>query len=403
MTRLLRPRLLQAVGACWLCVAPALAAAQAQPAGSAAAPAPPAVELSGVVFGGFQYHVEPGTNPAEEEQVRAGLEQNQFTLDRAYVTVRAAVAPRTTVRVTSDLYRAAGGYELRLKYGYVDYRFFERGRVNAFARVGVVQNIMVEHEESFWPRFLASAPLDRAGFFSSADLGLAVGGTLPGGWGEYYTQVVNGQGYANVGKPDDRFKDWGARVTLRPFAAMAGAPALRPFSVTPWYYKGDTASVFGPNSARADAAGYLAPIGAGRQRDRYGVFLGWNDPRRLVLGVSLGHRESQLDTGLNTAASPAGVRTVGEDLFAGYAIVRPFAFADAAVTSPLALVLRYDRGDADTAVAGRTHFLVAGLLYDINQSLSLALDYQELLPENGLPRSRSNTRQVYLAQFQAKF
>ena len=397
MPRLFRSRRPRAAVALLPLLLPCVVAAQT------AAPERPAVELSGLVFGGYQYHVEPGTNPVEDQQVRAGLEQNQFTLDRAYVTVRAAVAPRTSVRVTSDIYRAAGGYEMRLKYGYVDYRFMEHGPTNAFVRVGVVQNIMVEHEESFWPRWLSSAPLDHATFFSSADLGLAVGGTLPGGWGEYYAQVANGQGYQNVGRPDDRFKDWGARVTLRPFAALGGAPALRPFSISPWVYLSDTASVFGPNSTRADAPGYLGPVGAGRQRNRYGVFLGWNDPRRLAVGVSLAHRESELDTGANTSASPAGTRSLGEDLVAAYAVIRPMSFADSVATSPLALVLRYDRDDADTALPGRTHYVVAGLLYDVNRNLSFALDYQESLPERGQTATRSNTRQVYLAQFQAKF
>ena len=111
--------------------AAAFALALVAPSTPLAAQAPPftrSVELSGVVYGNFQYHVEPGATPSQDAQVRAGLEENQFSLERAYLNVRAAVAPRTSLRVTSDLHRADDGYELRLKYGYVDYRFLERGR-----------------------------------------------------------------------------------------------------------------------------------------------------------------------------------------------------------------------------------------------------------------------------------
>jgi hypothetical protein len=361
------------------------------------------VELSGVLFGNYQYHVEPGTNPAEDQQVRAGAEQNQFVLDRAYVTVRATAGSRASVRVTSDLYRGGDGYQLRLKYGYLDYRFLERGQASAFARLGMLPGIMIEHEESYWPRWVAQAPLDRAAFFPSADLGLAVGVTLPGQFGELYAQVVNGQGYQNVGASDDRFKDYAARVTLRPFANLTPA-TLRSLVVSPWYYRGDSASIFGPNSALAGVPGYLGPVAEGRRRDRFGIFVGWDDPR-LTAGLSVGRRESDVEGGANTAASPVTVTRLSEKLVAGFAVVRPLAFIDGDSThrSPLAVVLRYDRDDVDTDTPGRTHFVVAGLAYDLTPNVSLALDYQETLPEKGLPAARSNTRQIYFAHFQAKF
>ena len=374
------------------------APAQAQDGGSR-----PRVELSGVLFGNYQYHVEPGTNPAEDQQVRAGSEQNQFALERAYVTVRAAVGSRASVRVTSDFYRGDDGYQLRLKYGYLDYRFLERGQTSAFARFGMLPGIMIEHEESFWPRWVAQAPLDRAGFFPSADLGVALGVTFPGQFGELYAQVVNGQGFQNVGASDDRFKDYAARVTLRPFANLTPA-TLRSLVVSPWYYRGDSASVFGPNSARAGTPGYLGPIAEGRRRDRFGIFVGWDDPR-VVAGLSVGRRESDVESGANTAASPAAVTRVSEKLVAGFAVVRPLAFFDGDSThrSPFAVVLRYDRDDADTETPGRTRYVVGGLAYDLTPNVSFALDYQETLPENDLPPARANTRQIYFAHFQAKF
>ncbi|HEU4629058.1 MAG TPA: hypothetical protein VFS08_04910 [Gemmatimonadaceae bacterium] len=386
-------------------LAAALALTSASAAHAQGGDGRPAVELSGVLYGNFQYHVEPGTTPAEDAQVRAGLERSQFSLERAYLTVRAAAGERASVRVTSDLYRADGGYELRLKYGYLDYRFLEAGQTSAYARVGLLQNVMIEHEESFWPRWLGSAPLDRAGFFSSADLGLAVGVTFPHRFGELYAEVVNGQGFQHVGEADDRFKDYAARLTLRPLANLEPA-ALQALVVSPWYYRGDTASIFGPNSALADAPGYLGPVAEGRRRDRFGIFVGWDDPR-LVAGLSVGRRESDVEDGANTASSPVTVTRVSEKLIAAFAVVRPLAFVDGgrddAHPSPLAIVLRYDRDDADTVAPGRTRYVVAGVAYDLTPAISVALDYQETLPEDGLPATRANTRQVYFAHFQAKF
>jgi hypothetical protein len=361
------------------------------------------VDVSGVLFGSFQYHVEPGTDAEEDEQVRAGREQNQFSLDRAYVNVRAAVAPRTSVRVTSDLYRAEGGYELRVKYSYVDYRFLDRGDVEAFVRAGVLQNVVIDHEERFWPRWLGTAPLDRAGYFSSADVGLAVGATLPQRLGELYATVVNGQGYQRLGDADDRFKDWAARLSLTPFAGEGMPAVLRGVVVSPWAYWGDTASVFGPDSPRASTPGYLGALGAGRDRLRYGLFVGWEDDRFGTAGVSLSRRRSEIDAGENTAASPATTVTRTQKLASAFAALRPLALYDPSSGTPLSVVLRYDRHDANRAAPGFTHHVVAGLAYDLDDHLSVALDYQETLPQDGQPPTRATQRQIYFAHLQARF
>ena len=384
----------------------ALVLALVAPSTPLAGQAPPftrGVELSGVVYGNFQYHVEPGATPSQDAQVRAGLEENQFSLERAYVNVRASVAPRTSLRVTSDLHRADDGYELRLKYGYVDYRFLERGRASAFARVGMLQNVVIDHEERFWPRWLGTAPLDRAGYFSSADLGLAVGATLPDRLGELYAQVVNGQGYQRVGESDDRFKDWAARVSLTPVAALDESSPLRGLFVSPWYYKGDTASIFGPGSELDATPGYLGPVRQGRRRDRYGVVVGWESERFGSAGVSVARRRSEVEGGANTPASPIVVGRREGRLTSAFAALRPFAVLDSASRWPLGVVLRYDRDDADRATPGFTHYVVAGLAYDVNSHLSVALDYQETLPQDGQPPTRATLRQIYFAHLQARF
>lgn len=360
------------------------------------------VDVSGLIFGNFQYHVEPGPDPVTDEQVRAGLERDQFAIERIYLTVRSTLTPRTSVRATAEVHNSSSGYALRAKYAYLDYRFLDRKATTAFVRAGLLQNIMVDHEESFWPRYVGNAPLARADYFSSSDLGLAVGATLPHQWGDVYAEVVDGRGYQGVGSADDRFKDFGARVTLTPFAGSPAAGVLRGLTISPWYYKGDTASVFGPNSKLAAAPGYLGPLSVGRQRDRYGLFAAWSDPR-LVLAVSMARRRSEIESGANTPASPVTTTTRTGELLGAFAIVRPLAFVDSAARSPFAVVLRYDHDDANTAVAGYTRYIVAGVTYDLTRDIAVGLDYQETMPQDGQPPIRSNLRQIYFARFQAKF
>lgn len=395
-----------------LAAAALAAAASALSAGALAAQGAPSgrsVDVSGIIFGNFQYHAESGHDEAADEQVRAGLERNQFVLERLYLTVRSTLSPRTSVRATAEVYNGSAGYQLRAKYAYLDHKFPVGKSASAFVRAGVLQNIVVDHEESYWPRFVATSPLVRAGYFSAADLGVAVGGTFPRNMGEVYAEVVDGRGSAGLGSADDRFKDFGARVTLTPFAgagadaSAAGAVrALRGLVISPWYYRGDTASVFGPNSARSGVAGYLGPVDTGRQRDRYGLFAALDDPR-VVLGVSLARRRSELESGDNTQASPITTSIRTANLVGTFAVVRPFAFADSAGRSPFALLLRYDREDANTGAPGHTRYVVAGMTYDLSPYVSVGLDYQETMPQGGQAATRSTLRQIYFARLQARF
>ncbi len=375
------------------------ATAQVAP-NSPPAVAGPRVNVSGLMLGNFQYHLEPGADSAADEQRRAGANQNQFVIERLYLTVRSTITPKASVRATAELYNGASGYQLRVKYGYLDYRFVDREATTAFVRVGLLQNIMIDQEETYWPRYVGTSPLAR--YFSASDLGVSVGATLPGGLGDVYAEVVDGRGYQGVGSADDRFKDFAARVTLTPFATAPGTRALRPLVIVPWYYKGDTASIFGPNSSRSGADGYLGPLRAGRQRDRYGLFAAWDDPR-LRLGVSLARRRSEIDAGENTALSPPTTTVRTGSLFGTFAIIRPLAFADSAGQSPFSVVLRYDRDDPNTAASGHVRFLMAGLTYDVTPDVSVALDYEEMMPQAGQPATAANLRKVYLARFQARF
>lgn len=358
--------------------------------------------VSGLILANYQYHVEDGTNPEQDEQVRAGLERSRFMLERVYLTARATMSERANVRLTFESREGASGQELRLKYAYLEYELPLLREAGTFVRAGLIQNIMIAQEEIFWPRMVSPAPLARSGYYSAADLGVSVGARLPRELGEVYVEVVDGRGYQGMKAPDDRFRDVAARLTLTPLASNEGAGLFRSLSISPWVYLGDTASVFGPGSEFAGATDYLGPLSDGRRRDRMGLLVGVDD-RRLAAAVSLARRKSDIDVGANTGASPAGVESRGATLASAFMMLRPMALVRPAGPAPLGIVLRYDHLDADTSVPGYARYVAGGVTYDVAPGISLSLDYQEVLPRAGQAPTRGTQRQVYSVHLRADF
>ena len=59
-------------------------------------------------------------------------------------------------------------YTIRAKYAYLQYdapKFSNGAAVTG--RIGILQNVVIEHTDSFWPRYLSQAATERAGFFWS--------------------------------------------------------------------------------------------------------------------------------------------------------------------------------------------------------------------------------------------
>ena len=136
-----------------------------------------------------------------------GSAPNKFDIGRAYLTFKGPLGDRVAYRVTTDIKQGGGtdsykGWFVRLKYAYLQYDYMKPNAdgASAFARLGVLHTVVVDHEENFWPRYLAQTGVEKNGFFSSADLGVSTQITLPNKLGEIYADVVNGTGYDNPGK-----------------------------------------------------------------------------------------------------------------------------------------------------------------------------------------------------------
>ncbi len=343
------------------------------------------LDFSGVLYAHYQYSVDD-----------ASKNQNKFDIERVYLTFQLPLGERARVRATTDIFQNTSpsntfyrGWALRLKYAYLQYDYIRptTSGFSALARVGLLHTVAIDYVERFWPRWLGITPVERAGFFSSADAGVATLLTLPHKAGEMYVTVTNGPGY--TAPENDRFKDYSARLTLTPLASRTGW--AQTLSISPWYYKGTLASQFvdgGP--------GEVGPVGSGLQRDRWGIFAGVRD-RRLTLGTEYDQRKDEFETGDNTLASP---RQVGEQtgrLLAGFVVTHPVELFQPGSHSPFGLVVRLDDFKPNTDADAKSQFLTAGAFWELTPAAWVALDYQSLTPKDGLAATKQQTWFVHVA------
>ena len=353
--------------------------------------AAPSIDFSGVVFGNYQYHTEAGNRA-----------QNKFDVERAYLTFKMASGDHASIRVTTDLFQQTSGpadayykgWVLRAKYAYLQYEFAHPAKSTdwgAMGRVGLVHTMFIDHEENFWPRWLSLTPLERAGFFSSADAGVAGIFSLPNKMGELYTAITNGPGYAS--REVDRFKDYQARLTLTPLAS--GTPGLlQTLAIDGWVYRGATASKF-----VSGGTGQIGPVSTGLDRNRWGIFAGIRDPR-LTIGADFAQRSDGGERGANTTGSPASVFDSTGRVISAYTVIKPFQLADASSTMPLGVVLRVDNVKPNTSSTNSYNVVIAGLTWDLSKKAALSLDYQQQSPKGavGIPRTS-----VYFLHWVANF
>jgi hypothetical protein len=331
----------------------------------------PAVNFSGVLYANYQYRGDEG--PAQSA--------NKFDLERAYFTFRLAAGDRASVRLTADVFQQQTppndgfyrGWVIRAKYAYLQYDFLKGASWTGLARGGLLHTVVIEHVETFWPRWLSITPVERAGFFSSADGGVAGLITLPNKLGEVYTTITNGPGYTS--RETDRFKDYAARISLTPFSASENI--LKTFTLTGWTYRGAIASRF-----VAGGAGQVGPVGQSLARNRSGVFVGLRDPR-ITVAAEYATRTDGTETGDNTVLLPRVETDSSGRLISGFTVLRPFQLLNGGSTVPLGVVARWDRFKPNTETDSYSNTIIAGLTWDLNKRVSLAVDYQEQTPHGG--------------------
>ena len=370
------------------------------------APASTPLTVSGVIVG--SYNFTPSTTPNQ----LPNQTDNSFILDRAYLTFRMPAGDRTSVRITTDVYQTTeatqNAYTIRAKYAYVQYDGAKMASgASVMGRLGILQTVTIEHDETFWPRYLSQVAVEKAGYFSSADVGLATQVNLPSKLGEIYATITNGPGYQF--RERDRFKDYAVRLSLTPLANNPTTPTLlQNLTVTAWGYKGATASGFVNGGANQ-----VGNIGEAIDRSRAGVFVGIRDPR-LVIAGEFAQRRDGIEQGANTVASPRTLGATTGNLLSAFTVVRPLAFSNAGGKSPFGLVGRYDRVKPTASSDNLTpapvtdnsyHTVIGGVFYDLSQRAQFALDYQESLASNNGTSNPPTSGQTkgYFAHFNVTF
>ena len=356
------------------------------------APPPPAatvsipVDFSGVIYANFQYRGDAG----------AAKSTNKFDLERAYLTFRMPAGDRASIRITADVFQQATppndafyrGWVVRAKYAYLQYDYLKSATGwNGLVRGGLLHNVVIDHVESFWPRWISQSPVERAGFFSSSDAGVATQLSFPNKFGELYAEIVNGPGYTS--RETDRFKDYAARLSLTPFSGSSNK-VIKTFALTGWTYVGAVGSQF-----VAGGPGQVGTVGSSLPRTRAGVFAGVRDPR-LSIGAEWDTRKDGRENGLNTVLSPRVEFDSTGRLIVGFVTAKPFQLLNDKSTFPLGVVARWDRFKPNTDTDAYINTVIGGLIWDLNKKTALSLDYQEQTPHSGAIAAATKTYFLHL-------
>ena len=188
-------RLLAAL--CALSIVALPAAAQSQN------PQAPQVTVGGVVYGQYLYQLK--------DSLGAG-NQNQFSIQRAYINVLGRFGGGISTRLTTDIApTGVGNQQIRLKYAFLGWT---PANSNLTYKFGLVQTPYIDWEETLWDyRMQGPIAVDRNGYMSSADVGAGVDGRWNNEGVNAQFLFFNGEGYS--GGTGDNHKDVGARVSVR--------------------------------------------------------------------------------------------------------------------------------------------------------------------------------------------
>ncbi len=324
--------------------------------------APPTIKLGGVVYSQFEYWASDSLNHT-----------NQFELQRAYLNAIGTFGPKILTRITADVFRpaAAPSLDYRIKYAY--FQWLPDTAAPVDFRFGVTQTPWLDWEETLYGlRMQGTMPMERAGFLTSSDLGLAMDFfTKDKGFVNGSIGVYNGEGYGNP--PGGRFLDYEARASVRLLSSDDASPqgGLR---LTGYGHVG-----------RVDAFG-------GPPRDRWIAEASYKS-KLLTLAGEAGWATSGLAP---TTANPDPANVKGRVLAAFGVLNIPKTAAQ--------ILLRVDRFNPNTAVSdtANTRF-IGGLAYRISPNVRVLGDIDAVSYDQTSPLPAPVQAQKTKLLFQTEF
>lgn len=296
----------------------------------------PAVSVGGVGYAQYAYQLSDSANHG-----------NNFELTRAYLTVRGSFDHGIRTRVTLDVYRSPeGSLGTRLKYGFVSWTPGGDGPVAL--KMGMLNTPLVEWEETLWDyRMQGTVALDRAGYLSSADLGILVDGSWGSDAASLSAGVINGEGFTRA--LGDRRKDVVGRLSVRLRATGTAGP-----------------------TGGLRLTGYLhlgKPTGGG-SRQRYVGIASFRSERLTLAG--------ELAATVDSAVTTPSVGRRSGRLVSAYGVLR-------VPHTRLGVIARFDSVDPDTRAADdRYQRIIAGVSYTISNQLRVLGDVDHVRYQSGI-------------------
>ena len=333
-------RLLAALGALSMAVLPA--AAQAQN------PQAPQITVGGLVYGQYLYQLK--------DSLGAG-NQNQFSIQRAYLNVLGRFAGGIGTRLTTDIApTGTGNQQIRLKYAFLTWTPTNSKLTYKF---GLTQTPYVDFEETLWDyRMQGAIPVDRLGYMSSSDFGAGVDGHWNSEGINAQFLFFNGEGYS--GGTGDNHKDVGLRVSGR-------------------LSKTNDASRVG--GLRLTGYAGIGKATGGADRNRY-IATGSYKTQRLTLAAEFVSTKDAAVTGSIISA------------FGTYKFAR----------SKVGAIGRVDLYDPDTDTPDNKQTrAIAGVSYQAQSNLRLLADVDLLSFEGGSTPAQDAVRNRALLQMQLTF
>lgn len=325
----------------------------------------PRVTVGGVGYVHFRYQLDADSslNPAAH--------QNNFDVDRSYITVSGKLRDGISTRVTIDVdgRDATNALTMRLKYAYLAW---QPAGSRITAKLGLIQTPLVDFIETLWGyRMQGTVAMDRNKYVTSSDFGISVDGA----WGDRVNATAglyNGEGYSR--EPGDHRKDVAARLSVQ----------LMPSDTT-----GRTTGL------RLTGFGHYGRATGGGLRSRFLGLLSYQS-KRVTLGAEYG-----VTSDSTAADSP---ETKGRVLSA-YGVYR-------SADSRLALLARVDKVDPDTDIdpagpdlsSGERTRVIAGVSYQMTPDVRLLVDADLLTAQHGSPNNAFNaTRRTLYFHTEFKF
>ncbi len=151
---------------------------------------------------------------------------NSFQLARGYFTYYYKFSNSVSTRFTVDMFSdatASHGAGLKLKYGYLD---FVMPVKDLKLEAGIIKNYFGTIYD--WDYVTIEKALDdKESVVGSSDIGLALAGFLPAGWGEYQVGMYNGEGYNKPGTKTDLYPLFTANARVIPIPGVTLGGSVR--------------------------------------------------------------------------------------------------------------------------------------------------------------------------------